>query len=63
MYVGGMILVILGLAIVFQAEYNFFNDIATIPIVLFWSVFLFLFIKVVEKVAMFLNVWDYKIYQ
>ena len=60
---GGMILVILGLAIVFQAEYNFFNDIATIPIVLFWSVFLFLFIKVVEKVAMFLNVWDYKIYQ
>jgi hypothetical protein len=46
-YVGGIILVILGMAIVFQTNYNFFSDVATIPIVLFWIGFLFLFIFIV----------------
>lgn len=57
-----MILVILGLAIVFQANYNFFDDIATVPIIFFWTVFLFIFIEIVKKVAIFFNVWDYKKY-
>ncbi len=62
-YVGAMILVILGLSIVFNANYNFFDDIATIPIILFWIVFLQIFRIVVKKIGIFLNVWDYKNYE
>lgn len=61
-YVGGMILVILGIAIVFKAKYNFFDDIATIPIIIFWAGFLHIFIVVIKKIATLLNVWDYKNY-
>lgn len=62
-YVGGMILVLLGLAIVFKTQYDFFDDVATIPVVIFWCIFLYIFIEVVKKVAVLLNVWDYKKYE
>lgn len=62
-YVGGMILVIIGMAIIFQTNYNFFSDVATIPIVLFWILFLFIFMFVVKKCAILLNIWDYKKYK
>ncbi len=62
-YVGGMELVILGLAIVFQTNYNFFNDVATIPISIFWVGFLLVFIQIVIKLATVVNMWDYKTYQ
>lgn len=62
-YVGGMILVILGLAIIFKANYNFFDDVATIPIVAFWTVLVYFFIWLLEKLAILFNVWDYKDFQ
>jgi hypothetical protein len=62
-YVGGMILVILGLSIVFEANYNFFDDVATVPILVFWVGFLHIFRIIVKKIAIFLNVWDYKNYE
>ncbi len=46
-YVGGMIFVILGMAIIFQSTYDFFEDIATVPIIIFWIAFLLLFILIV----------------
>lgn len=62
-YIGGMILVIIGMAIIFETNYNFFSDVATIPIVLFWILFLFIFMFVVKKCAILLNIWDYKKYK
>ena len=59
-YVGGMILVLLGLAIVFNTQYDLFDDVATVPVVFFWSIFLLIFIEIVKKLAVLLNVWNYK---
>ncbi len=61
-YVGGMEFVILGLAIIFQTNYNFFDDVATIPIIIFWIGFLLIFIQIVIKIATTINIWDYKKY-
>jgi hypothetical protein len=58
-YVGGMIFVILGLAIIFKTNYNLFDDVATIPNALFWMIFLYLFKWLMLKTAALLNVWDY----
>lgn len=62
LYVGGMEFMILGFAIIFQANYNFFEDIATVPILIFWSVFLQILTQIVMKLGAITNIWDYKKY-
>lgn len=62
-YIGAMFAVIVGIAIVYQAGYNAFEDVATIPVVLFWVGFLHLFTFIVKKIGICLNVWDYKKYK
>jgi len=58
-----MILAILGMAIVFRVNYNFFDDIATIPIIIFWVGFIFVFRMVIKRLAILFNIWDYKRYE
>jgi len=62
-FIGGMFLVILGIATMFQTNYNFFSDVAAIPVALFWIGFLQIFIFFVKKLGVLLNIWDYKKYK
>lgn len=62
-YIGAMFAVIIGIAIVYQAGYNAFEDVATIPVVLFWVGFIHLFTFLVKKIGIWINVWDYKKYK
>ena len=63
MYVGGMEFVILGFSIIFQTNYNFFDDVATIPVLIFWITLLLIFIQIVIKLGTTINIWDYQQYQ
>ena len=50
---------IMGLTTMFNTTYNLFDDIATIPIVIFWTFIIYFCAWILEKIAMKLNFWDY----
>ena len=62
-YLSAMILAIVGLAIMFNKSYNVFNDIASIPIILFWLLLLFLFRWICERICKLISIWDYNMFQ
>ena len=62
-YLSAMILAIVGLAIMFNKSYNVFNDIASIPIILFWLLLLFLFRWICDRIVKLISIWDYNIFQ
>ncbi len=57
-----MMLVLVGLSIIFKTNYNAFDDIATIPIILFWLIILSFCCYLCDKIAKYLNIWDYQIF-
>jgi hypothetical protein len=58
-YLSAMILAIVGLAIMFKSNYNVFDDIAAIPIILFWLLLLFVFKWICDKFVKLFNIWDH----
>ena len=53
-----MILIMLGLSIMMNVSYNPFKDVATIPIILFWYMFLIFFIWFLKQCALKVNLWN-----
>ncbi len=61
-YVGSMIIVIIGITIMINSSYNCFKDIAVLPIVLFWYIIINILTTLIKYLAIKLNVWGYQDY-
>lgn len=55
-YVGSMSLVIIGLSIMINSNYNPFKDSAMVLVLIFWSLFIILAIWLVKKLAYKLDI-------
>ena len=62
-YLSGMILLLLGMAVTFNTSYNMFDDIAAAPISIFWIIITIFLQNISKMLAMKLNIWDYDEYQ
>jgi hypothetical protein len=58
-----MIFIILGGLIIFNSNYNFLDDVAAIPITVFWVIITIIFVFLGKKLFQKMNIWDYKKYQ
>ena len=58
-----MILIMLGLSIMMNVSYNPFQDVATIPVILFWYMFLIFFIWFFKQCALKVNFWNCSDYE
>jgi len=58
-YIGAMIFVMLGVGIIFNSNYNFLDDVATIPIIIFWIIITIIFIYLGKKLVLKANIWNY----
>lgn len=58
-FVGTIVLIVIGISIIINSNYNCFRDITAIPICIFWVVFVNYFLKLIILLAKKINLWNY----
>lgn len=59
-YIGGMLLVLLGISILINVNYNPFKDLGAFLIILFWVVIIQICIFLSQYCAKLFNIWGYR---